>query len=89
MKYPVGYRPRPGFVKIAVEFPEGLFTALVKMAESEEKKFSEVVVELIRDVRKTAKLVRPALCEQKDNCVWPQCYCPPRPATFKPKKETA
>lgn len=45
---PTGYRSREGYIKIAVEFPERLFTDIISMAQKEKKGFSPMVVELCR-----------------------------------------
>ena len=48
MKYPAGYRGKPGFTKVAVSLPDKLFTDIVAMARHEGKDFSEMVTELCK-----------------------------------------
>jgi hypothetical protein len=48
IKYPAGFHTRPGFVKIAVEFPHQLFAEIITMGMKENKAFSPMVVELVK-----------------------------------------
>lgn len=48
IKYPTGFPTREGFIKIAVEFPNPLFLDIIKMAQKENRGFSQMVVELVK-----------------------------------------
>jgi len=47
MKYPKGVRKR-GCAKIAVNFPEQVFEAIISRARKENKNFNAMVVELVK-----------------------------------------
>jgi len=46
IKYPKGYRSRPGYIQIAVNFPEEMFNIIMARAKREKKPFNSMVVEL-------------------------------------------
>jgi len=48
MKYPKGYRPKPGQTKIAVSFPDQFFDDIKSMAKKEKKAFNAMVLELCK-----------------------------------------
>jgi len=48
MKQPKGFPTKPGHIKIAINFPEDLFKAIILMATTEKKHFNSMVVELCR-----------------------------------------
>jgi len=48
IKYPKGYRSRPGYIQIAVNFPDSIFEAILSRAKREKKPFNSMVVELVK-----------------------------------------
>ena len=48
IKYPKGFKSAPGYTKFAVNFPDDLFKAVMKMARLEKKPFNTMVLDLIR-----------------------------------------
>ena len=48
IKYPKGYRSRPGYIQIAVNFPDSIFEAILSRAKREKKTFNAMVVELCK-----------------------------------------
>ena len=47
IKYPKGFKSDKDHTKLAVKFPNELFTGLIKQAKKEQKSFNDWVIELI------------------------------------------